>query len=361
MPSEPPRDRFWRWFRDNGDRLRDRMYGKTNAAREAAAAELREAGASVQPGLVLEIGGSRPGGPRELVVSADGRPERVDPVKDFVASAPALPGWNVTAFRTRMPISDTMEIGLGGETVGPGDIWFRVAADDDGLNLTLHVRGLTAANERVRGLGASLLAEHAVGERDVLTLVSSLRVAALPGDPAAAGLRPFRDLAGVFDEEKAKRYPRPGALPFDPEDGWVGMRGAVNGAEALILLNTGIRRFAGHPDYDRRLTITVPFNQAGANGMPATEKEHTTVQELGNRLGQALQEGQESLVALEMTSAGRRELVVYSADAEAAVRRVEALRARVETHRIEYAVAWDTFWRVYRNFCRAAEPKMSRG
>src|SRR5262249_17496447 len=156
---------------------------------------------------------------------ADGRPQRVDLVKDFVASAPALPGWSVVPFRPRMPIGDSLEIALGGETVGPEDIWFQVAGDDDGLNLTLHVRGLAPANERLRGLGASLLAEHAVGERDIMTLLSSLRVAALPKDPAAAGLRPFRDLVGVFDEEKEKRYPRPGSLPLDPDGNWDALRG----------------------------------------------------------------------------------------------------------------------------------------
>jgi hypothetical protein len=357
MASDSARDRFWQWFRANGDRLRELMYGPDESAREGAAAELREAAAEVRPGVVLEIGHSPTEGPRQLIVSADGRPERVDPVKEFVASAPALPGWEVVAFRPRMPIGEHLEIALGGETVGPADIWFRVTPDDDGLQLLLHVRGLTPANERVRGLGASLLCEHAVGERDVLTLLSGLRVAALPDDPAAGGLRPFPELVGVFDKEKARRYPPPGSLSFPEEGNWAGLQGAINGAPALVLLNVGLRRFAGHPGYDRRLTVTVPFNQAREDGMPAGEKEYLAVQDIGNRAAEALEEGQESLVALTMMTGGRRELVLYTSDADAALRRLEALRADVDTHRVEDAVEWDSFWGMYRSFCQAAERK----
>jgi uncharacterized protein DUF695 len=354
MQPDSARARFWEWFRDNGDRLRDLMYGGDQDAREAASAELREAVEPVQPGLVLEFGPSPEGGPRQLVVSADGRPERVNAVKEFVASAPALPGWAVVAFRPRMPIGDSIEIALGGETVGAGDIWFQVTEDDDGLNLTLHVRGLTPANERLRGLGASLLAEHAVGEGDAMTLLSSLRVAALPADPAAAGLRPFRDLVGVFDEEKARRYPPPGALRLDAEGSWQGLSGKIDGAPALVLLNTALRRFVGHPAYDRRLTVAIPFNQADPDGMPASQKEFAAVQDIGTRLGEALEEGQQCLLALTLMTQGRRQLILYTSDAEAALRRLDKARAEVETHRVEADVEWDTFWGTYRSFCDAA-------
>jgi hypothetical protein len=361
MQADPARARFWDWFRANGDRLRDTMYGPDQDAREAASAELREAVEPVQPGLVLEFGPAPEGGPRQLVVSADGRPERVNAVKEFVASAPALRGWDVVAFRPRMPIGDSIEIVLGAERVGAGDIWFQVTADDDGLNLTLNVRGLTAANERLRGLGASLMAEHAVGEGDAMTLLSSLRFAALPDDPAAAGLRPFPDLVGVFDEEKARRYPPPGELPLDTEGSWQGLRGVIDGAPAWVLLNTALRRFAGHPAYDRRLTVAIPFNQAGPDGMPASEKELTAVQDIGTRLGEALEEGQQSLLALTLMTRGRRKLVLYTSNADAARRRLDELRAGVETHRVEAGVEWDTFWGMYRSFCDAAAHREEEG
>src|SRR5262249_29071836 len=201
---------------------------------------------------------------------------------------------------------------------------------------------------QVRGLGASLLAEHAVGERDTITLVSSLQAEPLPEDPAAAGLRPFRELSEVFDAERGHRYPPPGFLPLNAEGEWQAMRGTIQGEPALALFNAGLRRLAGHPDYDRRLTVRIPFNEPRPDGMPATEQEYLAVEGLGHTAGELLQEKQESLLAMTIMSQGRRDVILYTADADAALRRLDAWRADVETHRVEINVEWDSFWGMYR-------------
>src|SRR5215813_3832595 len=108
MQHAPDHARFWQWFRSNGDRLRAVLFGRDEAAREEVSGELREAVEEVAPGLILEMGQAPRGKPQPLVVSADGRPERVDAVKDFVAAAPALPGWTVVAFRPRTEIGESM-------------------------------------------------------------------------------------------------------------------------------------------------------------------------------------------------------------------------------------------------------------
>jgi hypothetical protein len=352
MQPDTARARFWQWFMNNGDRLRAAMYGPDDDAREEAAAELREAVHTVQPGLVLELGHSAEGEPRQLIVSADGHPERVDAVKNFVAAAPALPGWDVVAFRPRLPIGESLEIVLQGERVGPDDISFRVTENDDGLDLTLHVRGLTAANEKLRGLGASLLAEHAVGERDALTMLNSLRIEP-PAATRAPGLRPFRELAAVFDEAKAAKYPPPGSLPIDLENDWQNMRGTINGSTALVLLHAGLRPFAGHPDYDCRVTVSIPFHGVNEDGLPTTEEEYVTVCDLGDRLADAVGEGQQALLAMTIMTQGRRDLIFYTSDADATLERVEALRAEATTYEVEASVERDTFWGMYRNFCGA--------
>lgn len=355
MQPASPHIRFWQWFKNNGERLRTTMYGTDEAARDNAAAELREAIESVEEGLVLEFGTGDEGQPNPLIVSADGKPDKVDAVKDFVASAPALPGWTVVAFRPRMDLGEDVEIALEGERVGPEDIFFRVEEGDDGLDLTLYVRGLTPANQRLRGLGASLLAEHAVGERDALTMLSSLQIQLLPKATAAAGLRPFGELVGVFDRAKRKKYPPPGSLTIDFETDWQNMRGTINDAPALILLHAGLRRVAGHPDYDRRLTVSLPLNDADEDGMPGSKEEYVAVSDLGDRLREVLQEGQQSLLVMTLMTQGRRDLILYTSDAEAALERLEAAQAEGQTHRIEPAVERDTFWGMYRSFAQAGD------
>lgn len=352
MQSSQAQARFWQWFQKHAERLRTSMYGPDDAARERVSAELREAVETVEPGLVLEFSSGGEDEPHQLIVSADGRFERVDPVKDFVASAPTMPGWQVVAFRPRMPMGESLEIRLQDESVGPDDIWFRVLENDDGLDLTLHVRGLTKANEQLRGLGASLLAEHAVGERDALTMIRSLQIEPLPKTPEAAGLHPFLELAGVFDEAKAAKYPPPGSLAIDLENDWANMEGTVNGALAVVLLHVGLRSAAGHPDYDRRLTVSMPFHETLENGLP-TREEFAVVCDLGDRVVEELREDQESLLAMTMMTQGRRDLIFYTSNADAALQRVEALRDAETSHEIETSVERDTFWGMYRSFCQA--------
>jgi Family of unknown function (DUF695) len=224
------------------------------------------------------------------------------------------------------------------------------------LDWTLHVRGLNRTNEQLRGLGASLLAEHAVGEQDALTLIYSLQIKPLPKAPAAAGLRPFRELVAVFDETKERKYPPPGQLPIDMESDWQNMRGTLSGSLAMMLLHAGLRPAAGHPQYDRRLTVTIPFHETNEDGMPDTEEEYLAVSELGDQIGDVLREDQESLLALTLMTQGRRDLIFYTSDAEAALRRLVAFQTEEQTHAVETSVEWDTFWGMYRSFIEAEGP-----
>lgn len=345
---EAARAAFWDWFAGNGGRLRAAVYGPDPAAREAAYDELRSATESAGEDLILEIG--RPPGtdPGQLVVTADGRPDRVDGVKAFAASAPDLPGWEVVAFRPRDRM-DGFVIEIGGERVAPEDVRFAVEPDDDGLALTLYVAGLTAENEKARGLGASLLAQHAVGERDALTLLSGVRTEPLPADPA--GLRPFAELPKVLAAAREERYPPPGKL--EPADEWATGHGTFRGKPTILLIRTGLRPFAGHPLYDRRLTVSIPFTSVGPEGMPDDDDEFAAAGEAGDRIAEVLEAGQQSLHALTITGDGRRDVIFYTADPDGAVDRLAGLRAEGLGFPVGAAVEWDTYWGFYRVFTEA--------
>ena len=345
---EAARAAFWAWFAANGDRLRATVYGPDDAARDAAYDELRSAAEEAGEDLVLEIGRSPGDAPGQLVVSADGRPDRVDGVKAFAASAPDLPGWEVVAFRPRDRM-DGLAIDIAGERVAPDDIRFAVVPDADGLALTLYVAGLTPANEKHRGLGASLLAQHAVGERDTLTLLSGVGTEPLPADPG--GLRPFAELPGVLAAAREERYPPPGRL--DPADEWATAHGTIGGTPAILLLRTALRPFAGHPLYDRRLTVSLPFTSVGPEGMPDDDEEFAAAGEAGDRVAEVLEAGQQSLHALTITGDGRRDLHFYTADPDGALDRLAGLRAEGLGFPVGAEVEWDTYWGFYRMFTDA--------
>lgn len=345
---EAARAAFWDWFGVNADRLRAAVYGPDEADREAAYDELRAAAENAGEDLVLEVGRPPGDGPGLLVVSADGRPDRVDGVKAFAASAPDLPGWEVVAFRPRER-TDEFVIDIRGERVSPDDIRFAVDPDDDGLALTLFVAGLTPANEKTRGLGASLLAQHAVGERDALTLLSGVGTEPLPTDPD--GLRPFAELPRVLAAARERRYPPPGRL--DPADEWATGQGTIGGRPAILLLRTGLRPLAGHPLYDRRLTVSLAFGAVGPGGMPADGDEFQAASDAGDRIAEVLEAGQQSLHALTITGDGRRDLHFYTADPDGAGDRLAGLRAEGLGFAVGAQVEWDSYWGFYRMFTEA--------
>jgi hypothetical protein len=346
--------RFWQWFENNSQRLQAAIWDGDQQAREAAMKELGEASEETVPGVVLEICARREGKANDLIVSTDGNWELVDAVKDFVGAAPVLPGWSVVAFRPRDDMARGMEIGLANENVGAADVWFRVAESPYGLNLTLYVRGLTKANKEVRSLAALLFAEHVVGELDMLTLLDERAVEPLPEVPAAEGLHPVSELAEAFDRTKEKKYPPPGRLPLGAESEWASVQGTRNDAPLVGMLHLGLRAVAGHPGYDRRLTVRIPFHEPNVAGFPA-KPEYLAVSDLEERLTDALQEGQQSLLALSVIAEGRRDMFFYTADADAALRRLDRFRAGGVSHDLEWEVERDSFWGLYRSFCESPD------
>lgn len=354
MARSPAHEQFWRWFQENGDHLRAIVFGEDENAREDALDDLRDRVAEVQEGLILEFDHADKNQTCPLIVSADGKPEYVDAVKQFVAEAPAIPGWRIVPFRPRSDMENSV-IQIQGERVGMEDVWFEVNEDDDGLSLTLYVQGLTPENERMRGMGAILLAEHSVGERDSVTLLNSLSIEPHTEDTEGNGLRALPELAQVFDAAREQRYPAPGSLSIDEEGNWLAMQGAINDSVAFIMLNGGLRPMAGHPSYDRRLEVHIPFHEVTDDGLPETKEELIAVQDLGDLIADTLEEGQESLLGLTIVNQGKRELVFYTSNPEGAIQRLEALTSQPLSHDFGHELEWDSFWGKYRAFYEAGE------
>src|SRR5262249_10499005 len=129
------------------------------------------------------------------------------------------------------------------------------------------------------------------------------------------------------------------------------------GAPTLVRLHAGLDPVAGHPDYDQRLTVSVHFNDPGAEGLGGSEEEYQAVNALTDRLAATPQEGQQSLLALILTTQGRRDAVCYTCNTSEALRRVEVFRSREQAHRIEPTVERDSYWGTYRRFRQAGEKR----
>lgn len=185
-----PGARFWKWFVANSERL---FYFERE--QERIFDELQTQLHRVAVGLTFEIG-QIDHGKREFVVSADGIPELFPHVEKLVAAAPPLTQWQVTAFRRPMPIGFVIK--MEGLQLGPDDIWFMAEPDGDLTGLVLYIRDLDATNDAILGNAAYILLDTALGEYAVETLVGFVERRPLPADPAASGLRPFREIRSAI-------------------------------------------------------------------------------------------------------------------------------------------------------------------
>jgi hypothetical protein len=353
QPQSVEQAAFWRWFRANGDRTLGCVMSSDEETRERASDEVHEALAQALPGVVFAFGGQIDGEYKEFVISADGKRELFDAVKAFVAAAPDIPGWKIVAFRPRIELSSSFAIRIEDEEIAPDDIWFSHA--EDGLDLTLYIRDLNEDNRRFREMAALIFLDHALGEHDALTVVHSLAAEPLPDDPAAAGLLPFTELPAFVDAYKQEHYPPPGLLPLEEEGNWAALRGSIDDAPATVLLNMDLLPFIGHPAYDRSVLVSVPFNGVDEEGMPDTEEELVQTQQIGDQFSDALLEGQQSVLAAIVLNNGRRDLIYFTSDADAALARAEEVRVGVISHEVEVMSNYDTFWDAYRGFAEAMD------
>src|SRR5580698_3291457 len=103
--KKPDPRAFWTWLAGNASRIQA-------AGREGAgefANELSRVFKKSYPDLVWEVT-PNDSGPYIICVSADGNPELFDTVKSAVAEAPAIPGWEVKAFRQRGSLDAVIEM-----------------------------------------------------------------------------------------------------------------------------------------------------------------------------------------------------------------------------------------------------------
>lgn len=187
------RSDFWDWFQDNTEFL-TQYDSKAGAVTRALGGRLQ----IVDRGLTFALGRA-PDGVYEFIVSANGNRDAFQQVLKLVDAAPAIAGWRIIAFRPRSPDPGALSLAFGDVTLSADDIWYR--AEDDGakVSLELFLRDLSAENEAIMSRAGFVLLDNVLGEYDVATKLGTIGFAALPPDPAAAGLKPLGALPADVD------------------------------------------------------------------------------------------------------------------------------------------------------------------
>ncbi|HEX5244406.1 MAG TPA: hypothetical protein VFW23_14180 [Tepidisphaeraceae bacterium] len=193
---------FWKWFtthQKDFDALRD----SDSPFWDVALRQLQQ----LDQRLHFEI--SRPSdGPREFIVTAEGRRELFEVVERLVAHAPRTNGWQFIALKPPMGFYFTTD--YEGIVFDPGQMWFcplKSKSSPDNLGLRVGVPGLNATNKRQADNAVLVILDTALGERSAASDLQFVETVPLPESPAASGFIELTKLGKYIEFHKRKRKP----------------------------------------------------------------------------------------------------------------------------------------------------------
>lgn len=189
--AESPEASFWKWFEEN-----DRALFEFEAEQERIFALLARELGKVHPDLTFEFGPKQKVGWREFVISAGGIKAAFPAVESLFSGAPELDRWKFTKFRPRRA---PMIIEIGGRSVEPEEVHFRLFRDGDEIGIMLFFDGYTESERNFFGNAGFLLLDQALGEYTVETQVGFIVFADRNSKYFDAELS-LPELAGEFDK-----------------------------------------------------------------------------------------------------------------------------------------------------------------
>jgi hypothetical protein len=174
---------FWAWFVENEKRFRD----VETPQKEQFLDELQRHLHAFCDSLWFEIGG-HPNGPRELIVSAEGRSELFPKVRELIGAAPKLDGWCFIPFKPAQGFDFVTE--YAGLTISPKATWFmplESRTNPAALGLRVAYSHFEKSKEKIYLAATYLVLEAGLGELDAAETIQHVEVCAAPSAPESAG------------------------------------------------------------------------------------------------------------------------------------------------------------------------------
>lgn len=185
---------FWRWFCANERQLKDRGHPR----REALADELLERLQQVSEQLWFELGLMKDGS-GHLIVTAEGNTGAFADVVALVDAAPAIEGWEITAFKP--PRGFGFVLNRSGIAIDPRQAQFVALEDPDDpgfFGIEVGFPHYDPAREDDFLDATYTMLEVGLGELALAEHVHHLQVGALPDDPESSGYLPMERLATLL-------------------------------------------------------------------------------------------------------------------------------------------------------------------
>jgi len=144
--------------------------------------------------------------------------------------------------------------------------------------------------------------------------------------------------------------PAQAAVEINLEGEWEVLSGEFEGLPCIVRVNQALEPIAGRGYHCEDVTIFIYFDSPGDNGMPTDQADLARVDRTEDLITEALQTAGESLLAIAITTGGRRQLTFYSRDSQSAVSRFQQLAPQLPSRNMELTVEDDPQWAFYHRF-----------
>ncbi len=154
---------FWNWFTTHRGEFED-----LGEHREEKLDLMLEKLGNIQTGLSIEIS-LETEGDRELVISAEGDMDKFPIVKEIVAQAPTIKGWQIIAFR--QPATDDFTLAYEDIELTPSELYFAPIVEQDSLDIIVYGEGFDKYDYDELGHYGLIMLDTLMGEYNCVTKV----------------------------------------------------------------------------------------------------------------------------------------------------------------------------------------------
>lgn len=203
-PSEAKRiAQFWKWFEANQEAV-FQIESPCDSNLERLFQQLDK----VERNLTLELSLKKEA-PKELILSAGGIKAYFPLVEKLVDAAPALPNWQVIAFKPRRTMDGLVY--PGSDRLPLNALWYQLDTSQNPFGLNLFMAGHQPAYLSVHAQICFFILDNLIGEFQVAHHLGEIDFIGLPEDETEReqfiqqeGLRPLAGFAQHFDAALAQ-------------------------------------------------------------------------------------------------------------------------------------------------------------
>jgi hypothetical protein len=203
-PSQPKRiAQFWKWFKANQEAI-FQIESPCDNNLNLLFQQLDK----VDRNLTLELS-LKKDAPKELILSAGGIKAYFPLVENLVDAAPALPNWQVIAFKPRRAMDGL--IYPGAERLPLNAIWYQLDTSQNPFGLNLYIAGHQPESLSVHAQICFFILDNLIGEFQVAHHLGEIDFIGLPEEESEReqliqqeGLKPLAGFAQHFDEALAQ-------------------------------------------------------------------------------------------------------------------------------------------------------------